>query len=53
VGEVPFVEQLKQETIQYISNHPGQFAWMPLKRWIRFWFVPLKFFPLTLIAASG
>ena len=53
VGEAQFVAQLKSETIHYIANHPAQFAWMSLKRWIRFWFVPLQLFPLTLIAAVG
>ena len=53
VGEVQFVEQLRRESIQYICNHPGQFAWTSLKRWVRFWFVLLSFLPLTLVAASG
>lgn len=53
LGEMRFVGQLKSETIQYIAGHPAQFGWMSLKRWIRFWFVPLKFLPLTLIAAFG
>ncbi len=52
-GETRFVEQLKRETIQYIRNHPAQFVWASMKRWVRFWFVPLKFLPLTLIAAVG
>jgi hypothetical protein len=53
VGEVRFVEQLKGEIIQYIRRHPGQFVWMSLQRWIRFWFAPMNFLPLTLIAAFG
>ena len=51
IGETQFVAQLKQETIQYITNHPGQFVWRSLGRAIRFWLVPFNFLPLTLILA--
>jgi hypothetical protein len=51
IGETLFVAQLKRETIQYITNHPAQFAGKSFVRAIRFWFVPLNFLPLTLILA--
>lgn len=52
LGEARFVEQLKHDAIQYIVGHPGQFAWASLQRVIRFWLVPVNFWPLTLIEAS-
>jgi hypothetical protein len=51
IGETSFVAQMKRETIQYIANHPAQFAERSFLRAIRFWFVPLNFLPLTVIPA--
>jgi hypothetical protein len=53
LGEPRFVELLKRGAIQYIREHPGRFALMSLERWIRFWFAPVNFLPLTLISAVG
>src|SRR5205823_14568160 len=44
IGETQFVAQLKQETIQYITNHPGQFVWSSLGRSICFRLVLFYFF---------
>jgi uncharacterized membrane protein YgcG len=51
VGETRFVQQMRDQAIQYIRHQPGDFAWKSLLRWVRFWFVPLSVLPLTALLA--
>ena len=51
IGETRFVQQMRDEAIQYIRHQPLDFAWKSLLRWFRFWFVPLSVLPLTAFLA--
>ncbi|HEY1270708.1 MAG TPA: glycosyltransferase family 39 protein [Terriglobales bacterium] len=53
VGETRFVQQMRLGAIDYVGAHPGEFAWMSLQRWIKFWLVPIGLLPLTAGIALG
>jgi hypothetical protein len=53
MGEIAFVDRLKEGAIEHIRNHPWQFVRDTFVRAVLFWIAPLKWLPLTIPLALG
>jgi hypothetical protein len=53
LGEIAYVDSLKQEVQEYVRTHPTRFATDTLNRAISFWIVPWQWAAFTIPLALG